>query len=212
MGLERGLGAVLGKDVVKEILPAFGPDWGLCVTAPTPESKHWAPRMLFAVKVAAGEGSDPIDEALLMGVHTLTQMAILSHNKQSSGQMITLRTTVLDKVKVRYLQGEGTFPPGIRPAFALKSGYLLLASAPEEVQRFKINPSAPGETTPLVRISLKNLRGYLDEHREPLTAALARRDGITLESRERRSTASAAAWSCSTGSNWRGRPLPGRWR
>ena len=53
-GLERTLGAVLGKDVIKEVLPALGPDWGLCVTAPPAESKHWAPQFLLGVRVSGG--------------------------------------------------------------------------------------------------------------------------------------------------------------
>ena len=31
------MGAALGKDFAKEVLPALGPDWGLCVLAPPPQ-------------------------------------------------------------------------------------------------------------------------------------------------------------------------------
>jgi hypothetical protein len=180
-GLERGVGAMLGKDVVKEVLPAVGPDWGLCVMPPAAESKSWAPRMLFAVRVEAGKGLDPIDQALLTAVHSAAQMAVLGHNNKTPSQPISLRTIMLDKVRVRYLHGEGAFPAGVRPAFALKSGYLVLASAPEVIQQFKVVHSSAAATASLLRISFKDLRGYLDQHREPLTAELARRDNIPKE-------------------------------
>jgi hypothetical protein len=180
-GLARGVGAVIGRDVRKELLPAIGPDWGLCLTAPPADSKSWAPRMLFAVRVAPGEGSDPIDEAILSGVQTAAQMAVLGHNTRTPGQPISLRTIVLDKIKVRCIQGETTFPPGVKPAFALKAGYLVFASTPEEIQRFKIAPSFVIGSSPLLRMSLKDLRAYLDTHRDALAAEMARRDGITKE-------------------------------
>jgi hypothetical protein len=180
-GLERGIGAVLGKDVVKEVLPAIGPDWGLCVTTPAADSKSWMPRMLFAVRVAPGAGADPIDQALLAAVHTAAQVAVLGHNNKSPDQPIVLRTTVLDKVKVRYLEGETTFPLGVRPAFALKAGYLVFASAPEVIQNFKLGPVPSTGPSPLLRMSLKEVRAYLDEHGEAVAAEMARRHGISKE-------------------------------
>ena len=158
-GLERSLGAVLGKDVIKELLPALGPDWGLCLMAPSARGKHWAPRTLFALKVAPGDTTDPIDQALLKGAHTWAQLAVLGHNSKSPGQPIVLRSLLGDKVRVRYLSGEGAFPPGIKPAFALKSGYLVLASSPDEVKRFKVAPTAAkAGATPLLRVSVKDFR------------------------------------------------------
>ena len=149
-GLERSLGAMLGMDVIKDVLPALGPDWGLCVTAPPAGSKHWRPHLLFALRVSPGEGNDRVDEALLGGLQSSAQLLVLGHNKQYPEQPISLRSTTLDKVKVRHVQGDRTFPPGIQPAFALKAGYLVLASAPEEVRRFKVGPGiADGAGVPL---------------------------------------------------------------
>jgi len=58
------------------------------VTAPPVQSKHWAPRVLLAVRVASGDSSDPVDQALRTAVHTWTQMAVLGHNKQNPEQAI----------------------------------------------------------------------------------------------------------------------------
>jgi hypothetical protein len=178
--LSRSLGAVLGKDVAKEVLPALGPDWGLCVTAPPAQSKHWAPRALFALRVAATDANDPVDQALLSAVHTWAQLAVLGHNKAHPRQPISLRSLTQDKVRVRYLHGEA-FPGGFQPAFALKAGYLVLASSPDEVKRFKIGSTPAGGTVPLLRLSVKALRDFLRLRRDGLAGALAVKDNTTRE-------------------------------
>ncbi len=47
--LNRQLGSLLGGDLRKEVLPALGPDWGLCVTAPGAKDKSWVPQVIFAL-------------------------------------------------------------------------------------------------------------------------------------------------------------------
>src|SRR5262249_18413865 len=74
-GPEHAVGAILGRSAGKDVLPAIGPDWGLYVTAP-PASGHasagrsWAPAWTFAVRLARGDESDPIDEAILQVVQS----------------------------------------------------------------------------------------------------------------------------------------------
>jgi hypothetical protein len=177
-GLKHTLGAVLGKDIVREVIPALGPDWGLCITAPPSGSRNWAPQFLFALKVAEGDASDPVDQALLGAVHLGAQLAVLGHNKTHPEKPIRLRMTTLDRVKVRYLEGDSTFPPGIKPAFALKAGHLVLASSPAEVGRFKLAPVPAGTAVPVLRMSLKGLRVYLKERRDDLIAVVASRDNL----------------------------------
>jgi hypothetical protein len=174
--LQQGFGAALGKDVAKDVLPALGPDWGLCVTAPPAGGKEWAPRVLFALRAAEGASGDPTDEALLAGVHLGAQLVVLGHNKTNPSEPMVLRTTTQDRVRVRYLEGK-VFPAGVRPAFALKGGYLVLASSPAEVRRFKLGPAGG----PLLRVSARAMRSYLKEHRDALAAALAHRDRLTKE-------------------------------
>jgi hypothetical protein len=180
-GLKHSLGAVLGKDVIREVIPALGPDWGLCLTAPPAEGKTWAPGFLLAVKVAEGEPGDPVDQALLGAVHLGAQLAVLGNNKTHPDRPIRLRASTLEGVKVRYLDGEGTFPPGVRPAFALKAGHLVLASSPDEVARFKPAAVPAGGTVPLLRLSLKDLRRYLKQRRDELAAVVAHKDNVPKE-------------------------------
>lgn len=178
--LDRTLGAILGKSVVKEVLPAVGPDWGVSVSAPPAKGKAWAPVVTVAVKVARGDESDPIDAALLAAVQSWAQLAILGHNKTYPERTLTLRSTILDRVRVRYLDGIGVFPEGVQPAFALKAGYLVLATSPAEIGRFQVGPIAAGDV-PLVRLSLREWRAYLEQRREALATALAGKDGMTRE-------------------------------
>jgi hypothetical protein len=179
--LNRTLGAVLGKNVVKEVLPAVGPDWGLCVTAP-PEEKSWAPRVLFALRVAGGAGEDPVDRAVLSALHSWAVLAVLAHNGKHPERPLRIRTLVADRHEVRYLDGKEIFPPGVRPAFALKAGYLVLASSPELIRAFGSAPGpAPAGPVPLLRVSVKELRAYLKARREELAKALAEKEKTSKE-------------------------------
>jgi hypothetical protein len=176
--LGRTVGAALGRDVVKDLLPAIGPDWGISVTAPPPGAKGWAPQVVAAVKLARGDEADPTDEAVLAAAHSAAMVAVLGHNKQHPEKTIRLRSAVLGGVRVRYLEGDA-FPPGVRPAFALKGGHLVLASSPDGVERFKAG--AASEEAPLLRSSLKEWRSYLAARREPLAGAVACKDGLTKD-------------------------------
>jgi Protein of unknown function (DUF3352) len=177
--LERTLGAVLGKGVVKELLPALGPDWGVCVTAPPADGKQWVPNVVAAVRIARGDEDDPIDQAVLSGVHTLAQLAILAHNKQHPGKPMALKTTTRDKVRLRHLTGEGVFPPGLEPACALKAGYLVVTSSPAGVAAFEPGLATPSADVPLLRASLEKWRAYLAERREPIAAALVQGESLS---------------------------------
>jgi hypothetical protein len=181
--LHRSIGAALGKDVLKEVLPALGPDWGIWVTAPPADARSWAPRALAAVRVSShsAEDSDPVDQALLSALNSWAVLAVLAHNKLNPDNPIRLKSAILDRVKVKYLSGSGAFPPGVEPAMALKGGYLLLGSSPDVIRRFP-GPAITLSTTggaPVLRISFKAWRTYLKERRDDLAAVLATREKIS---------------------------------
>jgi len=172
-GLNRTLGAALGRNFVKDILPNLGPDLGLCLTAPADPKKTWTPQTLLALRVAQGDPQAPADQAVLSVVQFLARGAVVAHNWQQPGQPIELT----EKREISYLSGSGVFPPGVQPAFALRSGYLVLASAPDIIQRFAQpqpgNLPAPEKGTPLLRISFKAWRTYLQDCRPGLIEAMA---------------------------------------
>jgi hypothetical protein len=184
--LNRTLGAALGKDVVKEVLPALGPDWGLCLSAPPAEAKSWAPRLLVALRLApaeksAAEAGAGVDQAVLSAVNSWALLAVLGHNKKHADQPVSLKTLMADRQPIKYVAGEGAFPPGVQPAFALKSGYLVLASSPDGVRRFSPTGGEPPAGTPLLRISVKSWRAFLKDRREALAGLLAGRERISPE-------------------------------
>jgi hypothetical protein len=167
--------------VVKEVLPALGPDWGLCLTAPPAGAKGWAPRALFAVQLGRGaDASAPVDQAVLSLLNWAARSGVIAHNGKHRDRPLALKTKVEGKLEISYLEGEKALPPGVQPCFALKDGYLVLASTLEGLRRFgAARGPAPAGPVPLVRVSFVAWRSYLKDHREALGQALAGRDGLT---------------------------------
>jgi len=174
-GLDRFLGATLDKDVVKEVLPCLGPDFGFCLTAPEKGSKSWLPNAIAALRVRPGDKPPAVDRALFHGLTALAQAAVIDHNGKHA-QRMSLKTEYQDKVEVKYLIGGVGLPDGLQPAFALKDGYLVLASSPDAVRRFTPTSQAFTGDVPFLRVSIVELRKYLQTHRAALVAALAERN------------------------------------
>ncbi len=80
------------------------------------------------------------------------------------------------------------FPPGVQPAYALLNGYLVLSSSIDTLRQFaQTTPSSPRPAdapVPLVRISFKDWRAYLKDHREPIVQFIADKHGISREAAE----------------------------
>jgi hypothetical protein len=179
-GLERTLGAVLGKDLFRDVLPQLGPDGGVCVTAPPAADRAWFPHAVVALRVQAGG----TDQALLAAVNSYALLAVLGYNRHHDDKL-TLRSVMQDKTEVKYLENERGFPPGLRPAFALQNGYLVLASSPEAVRRFGAAAEGAGAPAsgdvPLLRISFKDLRRFVQERHAPLAQEIAEKNHLSKE-------------------------------
>ncbi len=188
--LERTLGAVLDRDLVKDVLPYLGPDWGFLVMAPAADDRSWLPQLAFAVAVRPGaDRAAPVDQLLLSAVEFAARLWVLSYNQQHKDQVV-LKTTTQDQTRVHYLANDQGFPPGIQPAFALQGGFLVLANSPEVVRR--LGQAATGapvvgkEEVLVLRASVKQFRIWFKERFEPLAAYLAEKNGITREEAGRR--------------------------
>jgi hypothetical protein len=74
------------------------------------------------------------------------------------------------------LSNKKGFPPGARPSFALRGGYLVVAGSPDAIQRFRPPVGAPGVRGEVVlaRVSGTATRSYLERHREPLAGFLSK--------------------------------------
>lgn len=182
----QGAGAVLGLDFAQDVLPNLGPDWGVCISPPTPDDMSLVPPAVVALRVRPGKGEPPIDRLVFNGLNSLAMLVVLGHNRPG-GDQLTLRTVYQDKVEVKFLKGDRIFPEGLQPALALKDGYLLLATSPEAIRRFSSQTPAPvaDKESPLARLSLAEIRRYVDGHLSPLATQLAAMNRIpAIEARQ----------------------------
>jgi hypothetical protein len=174
-----------GLDLFKDILPNLGPDWGFCLLPPGDKDKAVAPLLIAALRVSPGENKDkPVDRALFEVLDRLAGMAVIF----SQDPLALEKTRLPDKTEVKYLHGEKGAAANIQPAFALKDGYLLLGSTPGVLQSFGVGRPA-GETMPecpLIRISYRELRGYLKSRMDQLAPILVEKHQISTEEAKRR--------------------------
>jgi hypothetical protein len=187
--IERSINAVLDKDLLTDILPFVGPEWGFYVAAPPKEEAAWFPQALFACQVRPGDKSPPVDQTLLAALTSLAQMGIIAYNNQPDVDKegpLYLKTVSSEKGSIKYITGSKRFPPGLQPAFALQDGHLLLATSPETIRNFvsvstKVQVIPESDELPILRISFKETARFLRDRREPLAAFLAERNQLSKE-------------------------------
>jgi hypothetical protein len=181
----RVLSAPLGLDVFEEVLPHLGPEWGAFVGAPA--SGEDFPQILLALQVRPGSLDSPVDQALLKGLHSAAMLAVLSYNSTHPDQ-VRLRTAKQGAVEVRYLTNERTFPKGLRPAFTLKEGFLVIASSPEVIRTFAAVPTGPKASSgekPILRMTLTEWAKALKSQREPWIQAMTAEGKMNREAAEK---------------------------
>jgi hypothetical protein len=118
-----------------------------------------------------------VDQGLLRAGQVLAGLAVFDHNRSAKAQL-RLRELKQEQAEGMYLTGDGV-PEGLEPAFALKGGYLVLASSPAALRHFAgpAGAAAPLQV-PLLRLSLRGLTEYVS-NRSP-QAALALNAGCLL--------------------------------
>jgi len=159
----------LEADDFGPLIRGLGPDAGLWITRPDPADKTWCPQGMLAVKTADNQDGRQAEQSALRGLDFLARLACLSEKE------LRFRTEKQGDVEVRYLTNMTKFPPGFRPGFASKGGYVLVASSPQTIARF-IPPTSPAidaEEVPILRISVAGWRAYLKDHRKGLAEFLA---------------------------------------
>jgi hypothetical protein len=173
---QRYIGASLGVDLARDVLPNIGPDWGICIVGGPKQSD--IPVVIAALAVKPGKMA--VDQSIYKGARFLAGLGILWYNS-SHADPISLQTTVLDKVEVQYLANDKTFPTGFQPAFALKDGYFLLASSPDAIRSFKkaTAPAIPDGENPLVQMSLNQLSKFIKVRRHKVVAGIAEKNQVT---------------------------------
>ncbi len=171
----------MSRKLFGQLLAQLGPDCGLSLT--TGSQKEAPPQLLLAVRLQSGKPGQALDRKLYTGMMALVALAVTDHNRTHKDQ-IRMKTLRQGKVEVKYLVNGKEFPKGFRPAFALKEGYLVVASSPEAVVRFAAGPAALPDTTdgtPLLRLNVRQLTRLLKEQREGVLAVLAKRHGLQPE-------------------------------
>jgi hypothetical protein len=184
--VNQALEASLGLNLTQDILPNIGPDLGLCVTTPE-DNKTLIPHMIGALRVQPGSKKEKVDKALFNGLKSLAFMGVLAYNAGTKSSPLKLSTAMQDEVEVKYLENDKLFPAGLKPAFALKEGYLLLASTPEAIRTFGKSRETEkhSQDVPLLRASLKSWSTFLKNRREALIAYLTGKDGLDEETATR---------------------------
>ncbi len=168
--LQKGLGAPLGMEFATEVLPYIGPDVGFSISPGAKE--HLVPDALLAIRIQPGPEAAPVDQAIFRTLQFFVGLGVFDHNlKHGKADRIRFLTHKQQGDEVKYLVN-GKFPPGLKPAFALKHGYLVAGSSPQAIARFKksANPAPSGNTQ--LMLSFRELRSFLEvRHSELLGLA-----------------------------------------
>jgi hypothetical protein len=175
--LQRTIGALMGLDIAKDVLPNIGPGVGVCLF-PSKHPKH-VPQALAALAVRSKPDDAPADRALISMLQSVARFSLIGIN-QKLAEPIRLKFAKQDATDIHYFAHDALFPPGFQPAFALKDGCLLLASSPEGIARFQAQSedgTTSGETV-LLRFSAVQLAKVLREHREELVRLIAQKNNI----------------------------------
>jgi hypothetical protein len=179
LGLQATVGRALGLGL-DEVLPYLGPDYGYCVAAP-PDTASF-PHILVALRVRPGPGQTGVDQAVYKAVQLAAGLAVFGHNGPDKAPL-RIKPFKQGDVTGEYLTGDKTLPAGLEPAYALKAGYLVLASSPAALKRFVGGPvTAPaGDETPLYRLSCTRLARLLDSRRQAIADNLAASNQVSAQ-------------------------------
>jgi hypothetical protein len=185
-GLQGGLKLITRLDLMRDVLPGLGPDWGLCILPATDGST--LPQVIAALAVNPGSGAEPVDEALFKGVQLLAGLAVVDHNRKNPDAPIGVESTQQGATMVKFLSQPRLFPAGFRPACALKDGFLVLATSPEAIARFgpRAGAAANQSETPLLHLSPPELAQLLRLRRSQVVQDIRQKHHLSANEAQRR--------------------------
>lgn len=168
--LSDSLGPIVGKDKLPLVLDSLGPDWA--VWAELPRGENVLPVVVAAMRV---NGDNPdAGNAILDGIDYGFRTFRVLYNSGHADQIEMKREKDGDAT-ITSLVNDKAFPPGFRPSFALKNGYLLLASNPDAIRRFRASSEQPkpsGEVR-IARFNGTTTRSYFSANGPKLAKFLA---------------------------------------
>lgn len=164
----------LESDDFAPLLRGIGPDFGVWITAPDATDKTWVPQGILAAKIARGPEGVQAEQAALKGLDFFARLACLSNKG------LRIHTEMQGPITVRSLSHATAFPPGFKPAFASKGGYILVAGSPQTLARYEppVGEATDATEVPLIRVSVAAWRTYLKAHRAEIGKFLAATKGI----------------------------------
>ena len=167
------LGSVFGRDRLPQALDAIGPDWAVWAEPPAAEG-DFLPVLVGAVRIDAdGQKGRTTRRAIERAVAFGFQSAQVAYNSTHADH-IEIVESQDGEVIITSLVNEKLFPSGVRPSYAFKGGYLVVASTPDAIRRFRVPASEPasGESV-AVRFSGAAMRAYLKSHGQKLATFLS---------------------------------------
>lgn len=167
--LGNTLSPLIGRDRLPRVLDALGPDWAVWAEPPAAGAGP-LPVVVGAVRLKAdGPRGADVPRAVERAVGFGFEAARVAYNAKHADQ-IELEEDESADGRITTLVGEKAFPPGVRPSFAVRGGFLVVATSPDAIRRFRppsdVAPAA-GEAV-VARVSGAAVRGYLREHRDAL--------------------------------------------
>jgi hypothetical protein len=180
--LEQSLGSVFGKKELPQLPDHLGPDWGICVTAPSADSKSVLPEIVAALRIRPGKDGKNVERSLLDAMDAIATLARIAYNS-GHPDSVERKTVRFGNVDVVYLTGDG-LPAGFEPAYAMKDGFLFVATSPAAIGRLTPAKTAPAEER-LVSISFRNIDRYLKDRGDGLKQLLTAQNKMTAEEAER---------------------------
>ena len=163
-GLADGIGPLVGRSNLVAVLAGVGPEWVAWADAP---ATGWVPQWTVAVKLSAD-----VRKPVVQGLDFAVGLLRLAYNRDHADPL-DLSEDVRDGRTVKYLSAPG-LPPGLRPAYGVKDGYLVLAGSPDRVHQFAVKDVSD---PPLVRLNTERLRAFVTSRRDELAAGLAAQNG-----------------------------------
>lgn len=194
-------GVLLGHDLFDDVLPALGDDWGLYIVPPRESVRDCLPLeglLGVSLPVPGAERALPgekpglraaLDNALNTGLNLLTAM----YNQESPDKSAHVETEESEGLLMRWVANFGAY----KPAYAITSNHLLLASTPQVIREFlDVEPEQtlladdqfrrlrddffPNENQ-LLFVDVAGIRSLVERHRGKFLDHIAASESVSAE-------------------------------
>lgn len=182
--VRKTVGASLGSDTLARLPEHLGPDWAVWLAGPAATDSAPTPIATLAVRLGDG-GEAQVGARVMDGLTAAATFAVVGYNT-SHAETIELTTERRGDVTIRAVRGERVFPDGVRPCYAWKHGFLLIASHPVAVERFRSGESALSGTPVVAYVAPPAWRDFLRQRRAEFVRFLAAQARISARDAERR--------------------------